>query len=241
MPAITKASLRKTRVGVHTDKSLLRVLLFATGVISLAIILIPFTIDDDEPSGLLELPVQPQPSPTSKATTFISENANPLKPPVQIMKPNAEATIHELSNVGVPERMPRNKEADDTTQTTTKDVYHTVFSTGCSTFQDWQSYVFFYHLLHSGQEGPVTRIASGCSEGDANTLQDIFDKEIAGMAPGRFRLHFTPDFSKVKPGKTFKYVSSILRRFCLSVCRFLPSFPPRLQLAREEAMDGWVT
>lgn len=88
-------------------------------------------------------------------------------------------------------------------------TYHTVFSTGCSTFQDWQSYVFFYHMLHSGQEGPVTRIASGCEDDAAKELEDIFANEIAVMAPDRFRLHLTPDFSKVKGQKKFKYVSCL--------------------------------
>jgi hypothetical protein len=196
MPAITKASIRKTRVGVSTDKSLLRVLLFATGVISLAVILVPLTLDDD--SIVLEIPLH-------KITTLASkaDNVN-LQPPPKL-QPKVDATIQELSKVGV-ESIPRKEE--DATHAT-KDSYHTVFSTGCSTFQDWQSYVFFYHLLHSGQEGPVTRIASGCSDEDAQTLQEIFEKEIAVMAPGRFRLHFTPDFSHMKPGKNFKYV----RRF----------------------------
>ncbi len=87
------------------------------------------------------------------------------------------------------------------------ETYHTVFSTGCSTFQDWQSYVFFYHLLRSGQEGPVTRIASGCTEKDATVLQEIFEQEIAVMSPKRFRLHLTPEFSHLKPDVEFKYVS----------------------------------
>ena len=40
-----------------------------------------------------------------------------------------------------------------------KKYYHVVFSTGCSAFQDWQSYVFFHRALLSGQEGHVTRVA----------------------------------------------------------------------------------
>jgi len=87
-----------------------------------------------------------------------------------------------------------------------RDKYHTVFSTGCSIFQDWQSYVLFYHMLHSGQEGPVTRIASGCNSKDSVILRKVFDEEIAVMAPGRFRLHLTPDFARIKPGINFKYV-----------------------------------
>jgi hypothetical protein len=84
--------------------------------------------------------------------------------------------------------------------------YHVVFSTGCSAFQDWQSYVFFYHAMAKGQPGTVTRIASGCSPRDQKTLQRLFDEQVAPMAPnGRFRIHFTPDYSRVKRGAPYKY------------------------------------
>jgi hypothetical protein len=90
--------------------------------------------------------------------------------------------------------------------------YHTVFSTGCSTYQDWQSYVFFYHVMQSGQEGHVTRIASGCTGKDLRDIHSIFDKEIKSMTPNH-HLHLTPDYSRVhltdltdgKAGRPFKY------------------------------------
>ena len=69
--------------------------------------------------------------------------------------------------------------------------YHTVFSTGCSTFQDWQSYVFFYHALQSRQEGHITRIASGCEGETKKQLEQIFQDEIAPMDPERLHLHQT--------------------------------------------------
>eukprot|EP00542_Grammatophora_oceanica_P020431 CAMPEP_0194039796 /NCGR_PEP_ID=MMETSP0009_2-20130614/11893_1 /TAXON_ID=210454 /ORGANISM="Grammatophora oceanica, Strain CCMP 410" /LENGTH=538 /DNA_ID=CAMNT_0038682743 /DNA_START=101 /DNA_END=1717 /DNA_ORIENTATION=- len=83
--------------------------------------------------------------------------------------------------------------------------YHVIFSTGCSTFQDWQSYVFFYHAWKSGQQGNVTRVASGCSDKDAETLRTLFKEQIEIMAPGRFHLHLTPDYSRIKPKVNFKY------------------------------------
>jgi hypothetical protein len=49
-------------------------------------------------------------------------------------------------------------------------VHQMVFSTGCTTFQDWQSYVFFFHALQAGQPGQVTRIASGCTPKEAEEL-----------------------------------------------------------------------
>jgi hypothetical protein len=83
--------------------------------------------------------------------------------------------------------------------------YHVVFSTGCSTFQDWQSYVLFHNFLQSGQEGKLTRIASGCKDQDTEDIKKIFKEKFAVMAPDRFSLHLTPDFSRVKPGLNFKY------------------------------------
>jgi len=86
--------------------------------------------------------------------------------------------------------------------------YHTIFSSGCSFFQDWQSYVFFYHVFQSGQEGDVTRIASGCSVDDEKELKAIFSNEIKSMrSDSKNHLHLTPDFSRVpkKSKKAYKY------------------------------------
>mmetsp|Transcript_673 Transcript_673/g.938 ORF Transcript_673/g.938 Transcript_673/m.938 type:complete len:491 (-) Transcript_673:55-1527(-) len=83
--------------------------------------------------------------------------------------------------------------------------YHLVFSTGCSPFQDWQSYVFFYHVLKSGQEGSVTRIASCGDPDDAKALRKLHDEEIRVMSD-RFYLHITPEYSRsIVPGKNYKY------------------------------------
>lgn len=81
---------------------------------------------------------------------------------------------------------------------------HVIFSTGCSTFQDWQSYVFFYHAYKSGQKGTVTRIASGCKEKDAEILKRLHKEQIEIMSTN-FRLHLTPEYSRVKPRINFKY------------------------------------
>jgi hypothetical protein len=94
------------------------------------------------------------------------------------------------------------------TALTAKDgvAYHIVFSTGCSIFQDWQSYVFFYFAMVRDQPGTVTRIVSGFSKDDQVTLQTLFDDQISTMVePGRFQIHFTPDFSRLKPGIMYKY------------------------------------
>jgi len=83
--------------------------------------------------------------------------------------------------------------------------YHIVFSTGCSLYQDWQSFVFFYQAMVVKQPGTVTRIVSGCDKEDQATLQTIFDEQIRPMEPERFKIHFTPDYSDIKGG-TEKFV-----------------------------------
>jgi hypothetical protein len=83
--------------------------------------------------------------------------------------------------------------------------YYIVFSTSCSVFQDWQSYVFFHRALVVGQPGTITRIASGCQEDEEAAARKVFQEQIEPMAPGRFKIHFTPDFSSVKPGVKFTY------------------------------------
>lgn len=75
--------------------------------------------------------------------------------------------------------------------------FHIVFSTGCNAFQDWQSFVFFYQIMKSGQEGQVTRVASGCTEEGADALERVFAEQIQTLPFGknRFHLHLTPDYS----------------------------------------------
>ena len=85
--------------------------------------------------------------------------------------------------------------------------YHLIFSTGCSPFQDWQSYIFFFHAWQSGQEGNVTRIASCSNANDASTLRQLHDTTIKVMSD-RFQLHITPDFSHTAiPGRNYKYAN----------------------------------
>ena len=84
------------------------------------------------------------------------------------------------------------------------DQFHLVFSTGCSVFQDWQSYVFFYHVHKSGQSGKVTRIVSGCTTEQRSTLEKLHKEQIQSISMD-FMVHFTPDYTFVKPGTEFKY------------------------------------
>lgn len=77
-------------------------------------------------------------------------------------------------------------------------MYHLIFSTDCSEFQHWQSYLMFHSALKVGQPGTVTRIASGCSDEDAIKAKEWHKEHITNSMGERFMLHLTPHFSGVK-------------------------------------------
>lgn len=68
---------------------------------------------------------------------------------------------------------------------------HVIFSTDCSSYQDWQTIVLFHSAMAVGQKGPVTRIASGCDELKKVALTTLYKK----LFP-LYHVHFTPDFSR---------------------------------------------
>ena len=90
-------------------------------------------------------------------------------------------------------------------------LYHLVFSTDCSAYQHWQSYLLFYSAWRTMQTGYVTRIASGCTEEEAKKELSWHNTHIGSSSAmsSRFRIHFTPHFSSVsKNGETvgdYKY------------------------------------
>lgn len=82
---------------------------------------------------------------------------------------------------------------------------HIIYSTDCSAYQNWQSITLYYSALLCGQQGVVTRIASGCSSEEAEELHQTYKKVFpenyrVGLEGGAgddgltFRVHFTPDF-----------------------------------------------
>lgn len=99
--------------------------------------------------------------------------------------------------------------------------YHIIFSTGCNTFQDWQSYLFFFHAakalqnaqppLSAMQNTHVTRIASGCSDDAAEDMKKYHKEQIEIMTSyNNFHLHLTPDFSHVHGDKKeYKYFNKV--------------------------------
>lgn len=78
--------------------------------------------------------------------------------------------------------------------------YHLVFSTDCTPYQHWQSYLVYFTAMSVKQPGHVTRIASGCKGEEATKMQEWFDKDVAPLSK-RFHLQMTPSFSEVKNEK----------------------------------------
>jgi len=83
-------------------------------------------------------------------------------------------------------------------------IFHYVFSTGCSIYQDWQSYNFFFHAHRAGLSH-VTRIASGCSSDAAETLRQTHASQVMAMLNPNYSLHLTPDYSTAISGKRYKF------------------------------------
>jgi len=73
-------------------------------------------------------------------------------------------------------------------------------------FQHWQSYLFFHSAYKIYQPGYITRIASGCTTNEQNEAQAWHDTHIRKRMSDRYRIHFTPHFSKVKDDETGEYM-----------------------------------
>jgi hypothetical protein len=195
---------------LKTDKALFFIFLTSVIFVSISIfIVVPLISLDDA---------------TTTTTTTTEHHTSPERQKqshsisVQLEKKSSSALVVEKlsstktvgDNINLRDRNINsdNSDNDEDFFRTNSSPYHTIFSTGCSIFQDWQSYVFFYHVMQSGQEGHVTRISSGCSAEDEKKLKAVFSDEIKSMrADKNHHLHLTPDFSLVpkKDKKAFKY------------------------------------
>ncbi len=86
----------------------------------------------------------------------------------------------------------------NTTSPTTGATLHIIFSTDCSPFQHWQSYLFFHRAYTINQPGYITRIASGCTDEQLQYEKLWHETHISNIMSDRYRIHFTPHFSGVK-------------------------------------------
>lgn len=180
-------------VKLSSDKALLYMFIASVAIVSISTLLVPLTLEESLMTN----------------STDSTANNHPHSVTAQLNKKHSTDTTSDRRKEFVKVQPSKhNIEGNSDYFKTHSSPFHVIFSSGCSTFQDWQSYVFFYHVLQSGQEGHVTRIASGCpTSTEEKTLQDIFAKEIEVMQPGYHHLHLTPDYSRIpkkNPGK-FKY------------------------------------
>ena len=201
MPPSLLSSRKGTRshrrhAAVGSQKFLLVVFVSAAMLMAVSILLMP-SIEDESTSANPELPKSTSQAVPQQLGNFERKQQARQEKEQQDLPPLVLKANALLGQPLITEQEPSNGGS--------KVNYHVVFSTGCSTFQDWQSYVLFHNFLQSGQEGKLTRIASGCKEKDTEDIQTIFREQIAVMARDRFSLHLTPDFSRVKPGVNFKY------------------------------------
>ena len=89
----------------------------------------------------------------------------------------------------------------NTLVSTEKHDIHTIFSTDCTPYQDWQTLVLFHSAVIVGQKGPITRIASGCDDEQKDQLTKLYKT----LYP-QYHVHFTPDFKKDdKTGKKYDF------------------------------------
>jgi len=77
---------------------------------------------------------------------------------------------------------------------------YVIFSTDCSPYQQWQSYLFFFSAFRVRQPGIITRIASGCTDEQKKSTEEWHKDHIAVIS-NRFKIIFTPKFSHVDEDK----------------------------------------
>lgn len=159
-------------------------------------------------------------APTTERASATEQKRNAL----QKVTTNEEvsATNTDKAQAHVPNADDPDEEEEESYEATSDGIqYQLIFSTGCSAFQDWQSYIFFFHAakalkstqppLSAMENTHVTRIASGCTPEDAELMKKVHKEQFEIMTPRKnFHLHLTPDFSHVHGGtKAYKYFNKV--------------------------------
>eukprot|EP00636_Phaeomonas_parva_P003080 CAMPEP_0118851420 /NCGR_PEP_ID=MMETSP1163-20130328/877_1 /TAXON_ID=124430 /ORGANISM="Phaeomonas parva, Strain CCMP2877" /LENGTH=499 /DNA_ID=CAMNT_0006783767 /DNA_START=168 /DNA_END=1667 /DNA_ORIENTATION=+ len=78
---------------------------------------------------------------------------------------------------------------------------HIIFSTDCSSYQNWQSEFLAWSAVRVGHQGPVTRIASNCDDDEKAKLQARYeDLDVGGL-----RVHFADQSALMGNNNYYKY------------------------------------
>lgn len=128
---------------------------------------------------------------SSKSNNSAVGNGSKIQDTTQLRR-NAAANSENESNNNQKSPPP------NTTSPTTGATLHIIFSTDCSPFQHWQSYLFFHRAYTINQPGYITRIASGCTDEQLHYEKLWHETRISNVMSDRYRIHFTPHFSGVK-------------------------------------------
>jgi len=134
------------------------------------------------------------PPPTS---TGQGERPSPPKSPQQLqqLRKSLADSLHSANNI--------HDENPSSSPPADFPPHYTLFSTSCSSSQNWQSFVFFFFAHKVRQPGHVIRIASGCTPQQQEELTAFHESTVSKLSPD-FHVHFTPDFTNVS-GDNYKY------------------------------------
>ena len=130
---------RPKRLKIANDKCLLRIFLAGAVVVAISIILIPLNIENEtllSHHGVVKLTQDRVGYSVEGKVSSNRIEKRPSQRPTKEEKPTPLEQRQKVEPIAT----------KDDKLGTPKVSYHIVFSTGCSTFQDWQSYVFFFHL-----------------------------------------------------------------------------------------------
>ena len=149
---------------------------------------IPHGIQQAPPPGLRQRAAVPEPPMAAPEPPLITA---PEPPPVTATEPPHAAPEPQIP---APEP-PRANRSAAAAAAFADDAVHLVFSTDCSGYQHWQSIAFFYAARRARHVGPVTRIASGCSEAERAAVAAEWARIDRGR--GLLRAQVAPDSGKV--------------------------------------------
>mmetsp|Transcript_17211 Transcript_17211/g.19652 ORF Transcript_17211/g.19652 Transcript_17211/m.19652 type:complete len:527 (+) Transcript_17211:223-1803(+) len=137
--------------------------------------------------------------PNVSGNKLLASEIYSLTKSVHVDKTMMKAPSSELNHTNEQKKQKPKRVATTTdAQSDEEPTHHLIFSTDCSSFQHWQSYLLFHSALKVHQPGTVTRIASGCNDADSEKTKAWHEEHITQVMGPQFKLHLTPHFSGVK-------------------------------------------
>ena len=110
-----------------------------------------------------------------------------------------------LPNPSLPSKSTSTSTSTSSSSPTPFTKMHLMFSTDCTPYQNWQSYLLFHSALRVSQPGDVTRVVSGCSPEQQSSMSAWHETYVSGSMSRHFHVHFTPTFDKTDSGSEYKF------------------------------------